>query len=113
MSGLQGPAPDTRRIIRRCLGRVLVLEKPGCPPCIYVDSGTQSETGLELRFRDYDELRILSRFTAAAVDEGYEIVHKGVICWLPIPDSTAYVSTLALILLLEALFSIIFWAMKS
>jgi hypothetical protein len=66
---------------------LLVLEKANCRPRIYIGSGTDGRCGVHRRFCQYDSSSALPKYVAKALDEGYEIVHKSLICWIPIPVS--------------------------
>jgi hypothetical protein len=88
---------------------LLVLEKDRCRPRIYVGSGTHTKRGVETRLEDYD----LPKYVKLALDDGYTIVHKGLLCWAPIPVAGARYTLCALMLALENMFSLLFWAMQS
>jgi hypothetical protein len=45
--------------------------------------------------------------------DGYEITHKGLLCWAPLPTAAARFRLRVLVLVLETAFSIVFWAMYS
>lgn len=92
---------------------LLVLEKKGCRTLIYMGSGTEATRGVASRFYRYDNGTSLPVHVEEALDDGYTIVHKGLICWVPIPDVGVRHAVVALFLALEATFSIILWAMKS
>jgi hypothetical protein len=92
---------------------LLVLEKSGCRPRIYIGSGTNSLYGVRTRLNQYDILDVLPKYVQKAVDEGYTIVHKGLLCWMTIPRAALQPKLRLLFLALEAAFSYIFWAMKT
>lgn len=91
----------------------LVLKKEGCRPKAYLGTSTHTFLGLPSRWKDYDDQVILPRYVKEALDEGYTITHKGLICWCPIPPPSTRFSVRALFLILETVFSIVFWAMFS
>jgi hypothetical protein len=90
-----------------------VLKKQGCRPKIYVGSGTYSERGVLGRFEAYDSETLLPRYVKRALDDGYRIVHKGLLYWAPIPVAGKRFAVRALFLAIEATFSIVLWAMVS
>lgn len=94
---------------------LIVLEKARCWFRIYVGSATDKTDGAKRRFKSYDDLDrpVLSRFVLQAIDDGYTITHKGLICWAPIPQPSAKYVLRCLFLAIEATFAVVFWAMKS
>lgn len=92
---------------------ILVLEKKGCRFIIYIGSGTDSRNSVSSRFRCYDRRDGLPMYVEKALKNGYTITHKGLLCWSPIPAVGTRYPIVALFLTLEALFAIVFWAMKS
>ncbi|KAM3086920.1 hypothetical protein ACMFMG_012166 [Clarireedia jacksonii] len=86
---------------------VLVLEKEGCRYKIYVGSGTAS-SGVTKRWHQYDKLEFLPRHIKDALDDGFAITHKGLLCWAPIPNVVATFSVRVLFLALESAFSVAF-----
>jgi len=71
----------------------LVLEKPGCKPKVYIGSGTSWSLGVVGRFKQYDDGFLLPVYVEKALDEGYEIVSKGLLCWIPNQLLLWYLST--------------------
>lgn len=94
---------------------LIVLEKARCWFRIYVGSATDKTYGAERRFKAYDELNrpVLPRYVLQAIDDGYTITYKGLICWAPIPLPSAKFTLRCLFLAIEATFSVVLWAMKS
>ncbi|KAM0151871.1 hypothetical protein ACHAPG_007994 [Botrytis cinerea] len=92
---------------------VLVLEKPGFKPSLYCGSGTASVTGVRSRFAKYDNGGALPRYVKWAQDNGFSIVHKGLVVWCPIPEPVDRPRVRVLFLALEATLSFSFWTMKS
>jgi hypothetical protein len=92
---------------------LLVLEKPGCRHKIYIGSGTDRDRGGAKRFWQYDTKRSLPRYVERALNDGYTIVHKGLLCWSPNPTTAKRVAVRALFLAIEATISIVLWAMVS
>lgn len=94
---------------------VLVLEKPGCVPLIYIGSGTNSKNGVSARFGSYPQLKStnLPRHVRAALENGYKIIHKGLLVWSPIPSAADVPRFRLLFVAMEAAFSFLFWTMQS
>ena len=92
---------------------ILILEKPGCTPRLYVGSGTDVNRGVKNRFAEYDTLRNLPSHVEKAIDEGYEIAHKILLCWTPFPPASMVPKLRLLFVALEATFSYMLWAMKT
>jgi hypothetical protein len=62
---------------------LLTLEKSGCRPKIYIGSGTRRQ-GVRERLNQYAHRgKYTPRYVAKALDDGYVITHKGLLCWLP------------------------------
>lgn len=92
---------------------LLVLEKRGCRPRIYIGSGTHTARGLPARMYGYTSGTLIPRFVQQALDDGYRIVHKGLLCWCPIPTAGNGFKVRCLILAIETTFSFLLWAMKA
>lgn len=92
---------------------VLVLEKPSCRSKIYIGSGINSFGGVYNRLKQYDDGFLLPHHVKAALDEGYTIVHKGLLCWIPLPSAGTTPVKRLLFFALEATFSYMFWAMRA
>jgi hypothetical protein len=92
---------------------VIVFEKKNCRPKIYIGSGTNAVGGVAKRLQNYTYENNLSRFVMKAMDSGYRVKHKGLLCWAPLPEATERFALRALFLVLETAFSIVFWAMYS
>lgn len=93
---------------------LLVLEKPGLRPRLYVGSGTSiAAHGLASRMKQYEDGFLLPRFISSSIDEGFEITYKGVLCWMKIPDPTLVPVYRLLVFVLEATFAYAFWTMKA
>lgn len=92
---------------------LLILEKPFCRPKIYIGSGTDSKFGVHNRFIQYNRGTNLPSFVSRALKDGYGIVHKGTLCWAPIPLVVDVPVLRVLFIALEAAFSFVFWAMQS
>lgn len=92
---------------------VLVLDKPAAVPLIYIGSGTASKGGVQTRFLEYDRDVHVSRYVRNALNNGYTIVHKGLLLWSPIPPVADIPRSRVLFVAIEAAMSFLFWAMKS
>jgi hypothetical protein len=91
---------------------VIVLEKRRCRLNIYIGSGTDKVSGAA-RLQQYDNMVTLPRYVKAALDDGYTITYKGLLCWAPLPTAATRFALRVLFLALESAFSITFWAMYS
>jgi len=118
---LQAAAPPTIEFFKRLptdtLPRwgvyVIVLEKPGCRPRLYIGSGTNTIGGVRVRLRQYDDGFLLPQWVKDALDHGYTIVHKGLLCWISEPIAALGPVSRLLLVAVEAAFAYMFWAMKA
>lgn len=101
----------TTNVDKRWAIYLLVLEKPGQRPKIYVGSATHAEGGVHRRFQSYDSQQVLPMRVKDALDEGYTITHKGLLCWTAIPPASQIPKLRLLFILLEGTFAYVFWAM--
>ena len=93
---------------------VLVLEKNGRRPKVYIGSGTdRNRSGVRARMRRYDKLdfNAMPEYVKRALDDGFEITHKGLLCWISLPPIIMQPLYRLPILALESTFSRAFWAM--
>jgi hypothetical protein len=65
------------------------------------------------RFRDYNVLRELPRYVEKSIEEGYEIVHKAPLCWIPMSSASLEPKLRLLLVALEAMFAYMLWAMRT
>jgi len=91
----------------------IVLEKRGQRSRLYIGSATSASQGLRRRMRDYEERERTPRFVGDAYAEGFEIAHKGLLCWTPLPGPVAVPVRRLLIVALEAVLTYMFWALKA
>jgi hypothetical protein len=91
----------------------VVLEKPYCRPRIYIGSGTESHQGVSQRISSYTRGVQLPQCVQKALDEGYTIVHKGLLCRISIPTAAFQPKPRLLFILLEATLAHVFWAMRT
>jgi hypothetical protein len=92
---------------------LLVLEKPGHRPKVYIGCGTESRSGVCTRIGQYNKGENLAMYVQRALDDGYTISHKGLLCWSPLPTAAERYRLRALYLVAEAAFSLYFWTMVS
>ena len=88
-----------------------VLEKHGHRTLVYIGSGTTVLRGFLARFYQYDNLSNLPLRVEDAINDGYIIVHKGLLYWSPIPPAALVPLYRLLFISLEASFAFMFWAM--
>lgn len=91
---------------------LLVLRKPGDTPLIYVGSGTALKSGVRVRESQYRRGVLLPTYVSDALQDGYNISTIVLVAQCPIPTQNNYVHIRYVVILLEALFSAIFWAMR-
>jgi hypothetical protein len=90
----------------------IVMEKDGCRPRVYVGVATNAVYGAIPRFKLYDNREALPRHVKYSLAEGFDIVQKGLLCWMPIPTAGMVPMSCLLFYALEATFAYLFWAMK-
>lgn len=95
----------------------LVLKKWGYVPLIYIGFGTNMTEGIRARERHYDNPQvhwwILPKNVRKALEDGYVIVHKGMLLWIDMPSAGKAPVLRLLFVGMEAAFSFLFWAMAS
>jgi hypothetical protein len=95
LNALQDTAPPTisffktlpTNVVKRWGVYLIMLEKSGCRPLVYIGSGTESSRGIAERFSQYERSLHLPRYVEKALHEGYTIMHKGLLCWTAIPSA--------------------------
>jgi hypothetical protein len=92
---------------------LLVLEKSGARPTVYIGSGTDAREGVRGRFRQYDSELNIGASVRKALQNGYTIVHRGLICWAPLPSAAQVPQLRTLFLAIEAAFTFVFWAVAT
>lgn len=92
---------------------LIVMEKFESKPQIYIGSATDGANGVSSRFRCYDRGAVLPRYVQKALQNGYNITHKGLLCWSAIPSATLRPVTRLLFVAIEAALAFAFWAMKA
>lgn len=99
---------------------LLVLEKDSHCPRIYIGSGTSSECGVRSRLASY-QIRVstgkcsstIPHYVETSLKEGYTISHKCLLAWTPLPRASARYKLRCFTLVVESVFTLYFWAMKS
>jgi hypothetical protein len=90
---------------------VIVMEKPGCLPMIYIGSGSHAVHGVGIRLLQHKPgCSTAARFVLQAFKQGYHISHRGLLCWTPLPTPGLVPRVRARILAVEALFTCLFFA---
>ncbi len=92
---------------------VIVLEKQTCRPRIYIGSGTEKRSGVSMRIGQYRRRENLAKSVRDALNQGFNISHIGLLCWTPLPPASRRRTLRALYLIIEAAFTLWFWAMVS
>lgn len=98
---------------RRWAVYLIVLRKFGSRPKIYIGSATSTDGGISDRMNDYEKKNLLPVGVERALDDGYFISHQGLLCWTDMPQPLLRIPCRALFLVLETVFSLVFWAMSS
>jgi hypothetical protein len=92
---------------------LLVLEKAGHRPKIYIGSATHSKRDVSMPMGQYRREQCIPGFVQRYLNNGYRISHKGLLCWSPFPTAAEKYRFRGLFLVLETAFSLYFWAMVS
>lgn len=89
-----------------------LLTKEDSDPHLYIGSGTQSNAGYKARIEHYSDKKhpLLPRFVRRLYDDGYELAHVGLLCWMPIPSVTIIPRARLRLLAVEATFTNIFYS---
>lgn len=90
---------------------LLVLERTGSRPLIYIGSGTEARYGVSNRLSCYDTDTLVPRHVSRALKQGYTISNKGLVCWTPVPTASMVPTLRVLLVALETLFTFHIWAM--
>lgn len=90
---------------------VIVMEKDGCTPRLYIGSGTDAQYGVHNRLAHYKHgCSMAPRFVQQAFKEKCDVAHKGLLCWTPLPTAGLAPRVRARFLAVEALFTCLFHA---
>lgn len=89
----------------------LVLERPGCTPILYIGSGRNAEGRIQARHTSYINLTgPFAYLVQKALDGGFTITSCGMLCWTDLPAPHLVPRLRARVLVLEAVFTIVFYA---
>lgn len=103
----------------------LTFEKVGHRPRAYIGSGTDRDEGAELRIGRYDKRSAegyTDEFThdsympdlvEQALKDGFVITNKCLLAWIPLSHPADRYPFRGLMLILESVFTLIFWTMRS
>lgn len=89
----------------------IVYEKPGYRSRVYFGCSTPILHDLTSRINCYDNGSSLPEYVAKSLEEGFEITHKGVLCWVPKPAGGVGPMPCLLICALEYTLTYMLWAM--
>jgi hypothetical protein len=89
---------------------IILMEKTGNRPRLYVGSGTRAQSGVRTRLQQYNRQFNMSVSIRNALRKGYTITNFGLLCWASIPPAVLVPSARLRFLALEAIFCIIFFA---
>jgi hypothetical protein len=99
---------------------LIVLEKAGHRPRIYIGSGTCSETGVRKRINTYNRRSKngvldsgIPQYVETSLQEGYAITHQCLLAWTDLPLASERFHLRCFFLILETVFALMLWAMKS
>ena len=123
LDALQSPSPPTicffeslpqwRVGLRIWSVYLLILTNPGRRPKIYIGVATDKRSGTSTRMGQYSRGVNIPRFVQQAIDEGYSITFRGLLCWVPIPKASLRIPMRALLYLIETALTLYFWPMVS
>ena len=92
---------------------LLVLEKAGSRPRVYIGSSTCKDRGVRARFKQYEDELWLPINIEVSLHDGFTITSRGLLAWTPIP-SPAFQPVIRLFFLaLEATLAHALWSMSS
>lgn len=100
----------------------LLMRKKGCVDILYIGIGTNEYKGVKGRMDEYDSYNSKTFVSTnnscpsnvrKSLNNGYSIVHKGLLCWAPIPRARDVPRFRVLFYGLEAVFAYGFWALHS
>ncbi|KAL8853313.1 MAG: hypothetical protein Q9221_001789 [Calogaya cf. arnoldii] len=89
----------------------LVMHKPNLPFKLYIGSGTNATTGVLSRLSSYHpDCSNLPRFVKKAFEDGYTLLHIGLLLSTPLPTAGLVHKARGLMMAMEALMAFIFHA---
>lgn len=92
---------------------IIILMKDGCIPLIYIGSATAVNGSTRARMSEYGRLVVVADSIKMALKLGYKIEHKKSLLTLPTPSVANVPNVRILIVALEAVFTMIFWAVSN
>ena len=93
---------------------LILFEKPGCRPRVYIGSLTSAIGGVQKRLRNYKRSsNTLPKYVKTTLDEGYAMIHRGLLCWSPFPTASSVPKLRLLFVALEAVFAYLFWELRT
>ncbi|KAL2129090.1 hypothetical protein VTI74DRAFT_8253 [Chaetomium olivicolor] len=104
--------PENDKSVKSWGVYVLILEKAGSRPCLYIGSGTKTQYGITNRLRNYELGSSIPWSVSRVLDNAYTITHKKIICSVPIDTIRDALHGRLIILALEAMFTFTFWAVN-
>jgi hypothetical protein len=92
---------------------LLTMEKCEHRPKVYIGSGTAFQYGVHSRMLQYDRNDNVGAKVRKALNDGFVITSKGLLCWIPIPGAGKLYLYRVLFYALESMFASYFWVMAS
>lgn len=92
---------------------IIVLQKPGHRPRIYIGCSCRAKQGIRARIYEHEKGRACPRYVREALDDGWTLTHSRLVAWCPIPSPEHFPRVRTFIWVLEAYFSGLFFAMYS
>jgi hypothetical protein len=99
---------------------LIVLEKAGHRPRIYIGSRTSSESGVRKRINTYNRRSKygvldsgIPQYVKTSLQEGYAITHQCLLAWTDLPLALERFHLRCFFHILKTVFALVFWAMKS
>lgn len=90
----------------------ILMEKTEHRPRLYVGVGTGDGHGVASRLKNYECNNSLPLHVRNSLEEGYRIVHKGLLLWIPIPPVGVAPINRLMCYAFEATLAYLFWAMR-
>jgi Zinc-finger of C2H2 type len=89
---------------------IIVLEKPGYDPLLYIGSGTSSYRGVRVRIGEHHAHKLSPVNIKKALEFGYTITHIALLAYCSIPSPSHRPKIRTIVVALEAVFTAVFWA---
>lgn len=90
---------------------VLVLRHPSRTPYLYIGAATAYVRGARARISEHGRGILSPQHVATALDSGYTISHRALLCHCPIPVPAEVPRLRTLIIVLEAALTGVFWTL--